>query len=45
MLTVKFFCDILSKIMGSYANKVLGGVKNDAYIMEKFILLKPQGMT
>jgi len=30
MLTVKFFCDILSKIMGSYANKVLGGVKNES---------------
>ena len=27
MLTVKLICDILSKIMGSYANKVLGGVK------------------
>ncbi len=27
MLTVKLICDILIKIMGSYANKVLGGVK------------------
>ena len=30
LLTVNLICDILIKIMGTYVNKVLGGVKNES---------------
>lgn len=30
ILTVNLICDILIKIMGTYVNKVLGGVKNES---------------